>query len=378
MVNANTFHNNSLQLFNDKIFEGILGIEHVQGKKISIKQRGIKYYGYFIEKNKVMYFIQDHPDPSKSILDNFPIKVISKEETDYNKNVFFFITKYNSVKIPEEKKYSFRQLINTIAPFSHSNPTHWLLYKIIVTAAWCSRNNFRVVAEKGFGKDSVVFCLTDLVGDTANIYKATFAKLEYSLNKKLLIFNEVANLKKEQVEDLQQFLLAIGAFHNKYFKNSRATAGTSEEYDISKHSLGVIYNPPSYYINKGQAFFDTLFTEAVHSRFIPFYLEGTFTQKFNSQFDVEEEVENSMQIYKDVISTLRYYRANRLFNTPIYPKHIQFNQDQGRHRESFYNIGTYLWEYCEGNQEEFEQLITELYNTHKKYDSVLKDALEVL
>ena len=210
---SNICHNDSLQMLNEKLFEGILGIEHLVSKKKSITIDKVKYYGYFLEKAKELYFIEDLPNDDKNVLDLLPIKVTKKTETDYNKNVFYFISGYDSVKIPDEKKLSFKQIVDTIGNFKHTNPRHWLLYKIITIAARMGRINYRVIAERGFGKDSVINNIQDLVGNMKNIYGATFANLEYSLKYKFLVFNEMGN-------PVLFLLLVTGTHINPYSKRS--------------------------------------------------------------------------------------------------------------------------------------------------------------
>lgn len=374
-LDKNTFHNDSLQLFNEKLFDNILSLENVTSKKRSIKVNDYKTYGYFLEKGRHTYFLEDIPDEDKCVLDVLPIKVVEKFETDYNKNVFFFIRRYDSVKIPEEKMMTFKHLVDSVANFKHTNPQHWLLWKIIAIASWTDRINYRIIGERGFGKDSVINNVRDLVGNTANIYGATFAKLEYSLKHKWLVFNEMGNLKTEDKYNLQQFLLAIGAFFNKYTKRSRATEDTQEEYDISKQSLGIIYNPPMYYVERGQEFFDTMFTKAVLSRFIPFYLEGRLDEKFDAEFDVKAVVDGNMQLYKDCISTLRWYRKQTVENRYMIPDDVEFDDKTRRFERSFLKICDYISEYAENDEKTYYELVYALYNAYKKYDSILKETI---
>lgn len=370
----NQMHNDSLQLFQEKVFEGILNPENVIGKKTAITVDKIKYYGYFLEKDKVTYFLQDL-DGEASVLDLLPIKITRKSETDFARQVFFFIEVYSSVKIPISQQMSFKELIDTLANFKHTNARHWLLYKIINTVGWTDRINYRVIAERGFGKDSVINNTKDLVGSVANIYGATFAKLEYSLLNKQLIFNEMGNLKADDKQNMQQFLLAIGAMFNTYTKRSRAGDGTREEYDISKQSLGIIYNPPIYYIERGQEFFDIMFTKAVPNRFIPFYLEGTLDEKFDAEFDVESVVAENMNTYKKVISTLLWYRNNTITNKFDIPDDITFGEKFRRYERSFLKICDYLSEYADGDEEVYYQLVYELYGTYKKFNNILSESL---
>jgi len=376
MVDKNVFHNDSLQLFNETVFEGILTQDCVDTSKKALKIGDNKYYGYFIRKNKITYFIEDFSDNDESILDVFPILITKKTETDYNKNVFFFIDDFDSVKIPDTKQMSFRELVDTMAPFKHTNKEHWTLYKIIMIVSWVNRINFRIIAERGFGKDSMINNVNDLVGQVANIYGATFAKLEYSLKNKVLIFNEMGNLKGDDKSNLQQFLLAIGAFFNKYSKRSRATEDTLEDYDLSKQSLGIIYNPPMYYVERGQEWFDTIFTKAVHSRFIPFYLDGVLDEKFDAEFNVKDIVDEHNPLYKDCISTLMFYQKNPLPAT----EHellddIEFDERTRRFERSFLKICDYISEYAEGDIEMYYTMINSLYQAYKMFDSVLAEAM---
>jgi len=370
----NAFHNDSLQMFNELMFKDVLTIENVVSKKRSVKAGDGKYYGYFLEKAGQTYFLEDFPENNKSVLDILPIKVKERFETDYNKLVFYFIIKYTSVKIPTTKAMPFRELIDTLANFEHTNPKHFILYKLMVVAGYTDRINYRVIGERGFGKDCVINNVRDMVGSLANIYGATFAKLEYSLKHKFLIFNEMGNLKSEDKYSMQQFLLAIGAFFNKYIKRSRATESTLEEYDISKTSLSILYNPPLYYIEKGQEFFDTIFTKAVLNRFIPFYFEGMLNEKFDAEFDVEGVVRTNMETYKKVISTIRYYRETIVMNKYLIPDDIVFDETTRRYERSFLKIADYISEYA-NDEKEYYELLYELYSCYKKYDDVLAEAL---
>lgn len=373
-MDKNFCHNDALQRFNDTLFVDILTMENVVSKKEAITVDKEKYYGFFLSKGNYLYFLQDVK--TGCVLDELPIKVTKKTETDYNKKVFYFITSYNSVKIPNVEKLKFRELIDTISAFKHTNPKHFTLYKIINIAGYVDRVNYRVITEKGFGKDCVVNTIRDLCGSVANIYGATYAKLEYSLKHKYLVFNEMGNLKSEEKYDMQQFLLATGAFFNKYTKRSRASAGTLEEYDISKTSLGILYNPPNYYVDKGQEFFDTMFTTAVQSRFIPFYFTGMLDEKFDTEFDVDKVVKDNLQLYKDVISTIQYHRANTVPQSKYkLPDDIAFNEDTRRFERSFTTICNYISMYAK-NEEEYYDLVYELYNSYIGYDKIAKDALK--
>jgi len=376
MVDKNAFNYDSLQLFNDTVFADIMTVDTVSMDKKAMKIDDTKRYGYFMKKNKILYFIEDFDAEDESILDVFPIHITKKTETDYNKSVFYFVEDYDSVKIPEDKMMPFKDLIDTIAPFKHSNNDKWVLYKILVVVGWLDRINYRVVGERGFGKDSVINVVDDLIGQVANIYGATFAKLEYSLTNILLIFNEMGNLKPDDKANLQQFLLAIGDFSNKYRKRSRATDDTFETYNLSKQSLGILYNPPMDYVEEGQEWFDTMFTKAVGNRFMPFYFDGYLDEKFEVGFDKEKVVEENDGLYKDCISTLKFYKTNPVGKSPHDPlDDIVFTKKTRRFERSFSRICDYIAEYAEGNEEVYYTLVNSLYESHKRFNEVLADAL---
>lgn len=374
----NLFHYDSLAHLKEKLFSKVLDVHHVIGKKKAINVDGEKHYGYFLEKGQHMYFIDDVEDETKSVIDLFPIVVTDMSETDYNKSVFFYIEGYDSVKIPIEKAMSFKEVVDTINDFKHTNQQQWLLLKLIIATSWISRINFRVIATRGFGKDSVIEAFSELMGNTANIYGATFAKLEYCVKNKLLLFNEMGNLKADDKKNMQEFLLNIGGFRNKYIKRSRATDGALEEYNISKQSLGIIYNPPNYYVEKGQDFFDTMFTKAVLDRFIPFYLDGKLDESFDSQFDVDKVVDDNLDTYKKIISSLLWFQKNTINNKYIIPDDIMFDEKTRRYERSFLTICKYISEYCGDNEEQYYQLVYELHNCYKKYDGIVQDALMML
>jgi hypothetical protein len=173
---------------------------------------------------------------------------------------------------------------------------------------------------------------------------------------------------------MQQFLLATGAFFNKYVKRSRATEDTQEEYDISKTSLGIIYNPPMYYVERGQEFFDIMFTKAVSNRFIPFYFTGTLSESFDAEYDVKSVVNTNMQIYKDLVSSILYFKENQPVNKYEIPDDIVFGNDLKRFERTFLKVCDFISEYAT-DEKEYYTLVYELWNSYRKYDDILAEAM---
>jgi len=359
------YHNDCLSLFTERLYENIFTKENIKTKKKCIPIDGEKYYGYFLEKNKETFFIQD--DGIKGL----PFRIDKALETDYKGDVFKVITEFTSIKIPSEKKMSFRELVNNTPSFTHTNPLHFLLYKIVAISSYIDRLNARISTDQGFGKDSVVNIIQQLVNSTVNIYGATFAKLEFSLINKLIILNEMGNLKKDDKINMQEFLLATGDFSNDYTKRTRKTLTTQEQYNISKLSLLIFYNLPQHYIGKAQEFFDQLFTKAVIRRFIPFYFKGNLTTEFEKIIDIKQIVDKNEQNYKDVIATLNYFREHIIKEIKYdIPTNIEFSDKLKRYGRVFNTLLKYISEYAE-SQEEFNTLSLELFKCYKNYSKLL-------
>jgi hypothetical protein len=241
----------------------------------------------------------------------------------------------------------------------------------VATTAYCDRINVRVSTDPGFGKDSVVNIIGQLVDSTSNIYGATFAKLEYCLINKLIVLNEMGNLKDDDKHTMQEFLLATGAYFNDYTKRSRKTNTTQEQYDISRLSLLIFYNLPEHYIGKSQQYFDQIFTQAVINRFIPFVFDGKLTTNFGQIFDINKVMIDHEQSYKDIIATLNYFKQNHVKEIKYQvDKTLTFPDSLKRYERTFNTILKYISEYAE-TQAEFDDLSRELYKCYKRYDRLL-------
>ncbi len=367
MIEEFCFHTDAVSLFNERLYSNIFTDENVVSKKKSIKIGDEKFYGFFLEKGRNSYFALDEQ------VKNMPFKVLESAEHDYKGEVFTFITKIDPIEIPAEKRIPFRALIDYIPAFKHSNPLHFKLYNIVAKTAYIDRINSRISTDAGFGKDSIVNIIAHLNNSIYNMYGGTFAKLEFALINKLIVLNELGNLKGDDKHNFQEFLLATGAFFNTYTKRTRKGKLTQEQYDVSKLSLLLFYNLPSYYINKNQEYFDQMFTEAVINRFIPFVFEGRITSKFEKVIDVHNIVERNGQTYKDTIATLNYWRANpaREINYKVDDDVVKFGIKFKRYERTFYTILKYVSLYAE-SQKEFDMLTKELYACYKKYDKLLE------
>lgn len=374
-VDEMAFHVDCLQLFKERLYNNVFTKDMIVTLKKAIQLRTLEgkqlTYGYYLEKEKQLYFML------ADLFNELPFKAPEQSmiETDYKGDVFTLITPpVTTIKFTAEKKLSFRDLIDYAPNFEHSEPLHYTLSKIIGYTAIIDRINARIVTDAGFGKDSIAELLQQLVGGVPNLYGATFAKLEYLLNNKVIVLNEMGNLSSTEKSIMQNFLLAAGAYFNVYTKRTRKTTMTQEMYDISKLSLLIFQNLPSYYINQGQEYFENMFTPAVPHRFMPFVFEGRLTTNFESSIDAERLVEDHDSLYKYIISTVKYYQKNKP-KTIDYeiPDEVKFSKHEKRHERTFMTVLKYMSEYA-SDQDEFNVLSKELYDCYRRYKELIQES----
>jgi hypothetical protein len=360
-------HNDALSEFHNRLYANIFTHDNIVSKKKALPlSKKKKVYGYFLERDRESYFMQD------VCLPFLPFRVEKAVETDYKSDVFKFIEKIDSIVIPSEKRMEFRELVDMTPMFHHSNPLHFKLYKIVAFTSYVDRINARISTDAGFGKDSVINIVSSLVDSTANLYGGSFAKLEFVLTNKLIVLNELGNLKADDMQNMQEFLLATGAYFNTYHKRTRKTTTTQEIYDISKLSLMVFYNLPEYYSNKAQEYFDQMFTKAVCNRFIPFVFKGQITTRFQQILDIPKIVDVAGNTYKDIIATLHYFKENKVKDIKynVNKEVIKFTDDLKRYERTFYTIMKWIGEYAQ-SQQEFEDLSVELYKCYRNYNKLI-------
>lgn len=350
------FHNDVLSRFNEILYKNIFTVSNIISKEqiYSFKDAGNKM-GFRLEKHtdRKVYFL------GTKDIDKLPLKIMKTKKDSFRTDVLYRIKEAESVKIPSSRETSFRNVVDWMCNFDHDNPIHWKLYKIMTIASAVDRLNYRVIGDAGFGKDSVVDAISELINETANIYGATYAKLEYNLKNNFILFNEMGNLKKDDKFNMQTFLLDAGAYRNKYIKRSRRTKETQEEYDMVNTSICIVSNPYAYYRAKGQESFVDMFTKAVLKRFIPFRLQGILKHNFEKNFLVDNIVTKNKTFYKKIISTLNWYRENHNKVIAVDWKYIPRTQFDTRYERSFGTICKYISLYAK-DREEYKSLVQEL------------------
>lgn len=357
------FHYSTLQEFNEDYYKGLLTCNHIK-EEIAIGSQGEQMTYWVLEKGKKKFLLDS------DYYDDLPLKEADTEVITNKGKVYHHLVEICSVKYKSEEKMPFRELVDTFAPFVHSNPSHFTLYKIIGLVSYISRINVRVSSNPAFGKDSVFSILNALRNDTPIINPHSMPSIEYRLNNKVLVLTEISNLKKDQRKLLQEFFLITGDMKNIYEKTTRANSGygTQDTYDISKLSLVINFNRIQDYEKTGQhnEFFDFVFQPAVLDRFCPFLFDGKLdVQQFTGLLNPHKELQKNMELYKSIIHTLEYWSGEFDRKDSAYEYEGSLNVE-GRHWTSFMKIAKGISFYAR-DREEYNKLVSELYKCYVDY-----------
>lgn len=367
------WHTGFLDKLNKSLYADVLTSGNIITDEVCKTFNGVEYFGVVLQtennerKIKEKYFLEIEN------LALLPIKVTSKTKFNQKSDVFWFIESAKSVRIPAKEAMTFKTLIDTLAQYDHSRPTQWTLFKIIMVAGFLERLNIRIVSEASFGKDAIADILSLLNGDVANLYKATVAKLKYSLRNDFIVINELGALKTEDVGDMQNYLLQVGAFKHRYENSSRSTNGTKETEDLSDKSHVVFHNTPEYYESKKQKYFEKMFTPAVMDRFPALLMEGYVSQDFTEMPTLEDVNPEQIDMIKSVIATINFYKNNDIGDRRFKLEDNLFllkGKEKQRILRNFKTIAKYVSYYAETQQEfdDWMKMLSECYKNYKEME----------
>ena len=357
----NHWHTSYLNKFQSDYLNGVVDVNNIVSDKVAKKVFDEIVFGREVEIDKdnglkEKYFVKEE------IVDEFPIKLQKGNvEFSYQQKVYKYVTNFMSVKFKDKKEYSYREFVDMLADYKHSEPDYWTLAKIIVTCAYFDKLNTRIVSEASFGKDSLVNIMQLLIGQTSKIVNPTIAKLKFRLLNKVIVLNETSGLKKEDANKLSQFLLSVGDFAVRWENDTRAKAGTKEVYNIENNSFLIFHNVKSYYENKGMSYFNEQFTNAVIDRFRALEFRGMVTEDFSI---VPEQDDDFNYKLKKMIRTAKYFMNNNSY-TRKYQQNVDFDYtklEKQRTKRNFDTITKWIDRYSK-SQEEYD-----------KFCSLLKEA----
>ena len=364
------WHYNSTDMFFKKYYERLITENMLSSGEMFIEnykdsdgyETPCSKFFFPFKKDSFTYLIPSEYVEKRKL----PLLVEKYERVSYSGKGYRLPTKLKPMKIRPEKTMSFRELIDTFANISHTNDKHDLLWRMVSIIAFVDRINVRAATNPEFGKDSKLNLINSLTGEVGKVSNPTIAKLEYLLFNKVIFINEVSGINSASKTDVEQFLLACGDFNNEYNKRSRASAGSSEKYDISEMSLVIAYNDLKQYTND-KKFFDFMWTNtgAINNRILPLLFDGKIDEDYTTPFNAEETVKDNYDDYVKFLRALLYYKNNK--QTKIQWKDsVQNFGDNGRWERNFTTLKKWISLYAE-SQEEFNSLIDDLYVAHKKY-----------
>ncbi len=361
-MTTHNFHNRILNSFGSQYYGKILNRESLIEE---IVVDDIPYW--YATMNSKKYLID------RDIISKLPIKIIETSEVHHAKKVYHVIKQYQTVIFKQEMNYTFREMIDMFCEFKHTNPLHFLLYKLTVFASELDRVNFRVATNAGFGKDSIWEALHILRRDVAVINPRTMPSLEYRLMNKVLVLNEMSNMDSSQRDLIQEFLLLCGDMRTTYEKSSRAGNKTKDYYNIKNLSLVCMFNDYEYYenIGKEKKFFDNTFTKAVMDRFVPFKFNGVLeSSQFKLKEPEQDTVERNTLTYIKLLRTIEYFKHNWRNHIKPYTYVLESNKYSPREQGNLDKILSFINLYSK-DEEEFKVLTTELLKCNSDYRTMM-------
>lgn len=375
---------NKIHEFFVEFFKDLLTDEHLEGGQIQIQKLSFpngeidetaNFWGYQFLKNGKKYLLSATDKTGKEInlQDKLPI-IIGKTQKVASRGVAYYrIVNPISAKFTEKRSTTFKQLLNFFASLEHTNKRHQTLEWMFGFASVFGRTNYRISTPPGFGKDSTVDILGNLLGKCCTIESPTPAKLEERATvSKWLRINEVVDIAKGDWDVIQQFLLAAGAGKPKITKRSRAHGIVKEEIDISSLSISLAYNDIDCYTDMS-TYLDFNSKKAVIDRFVAVRLYGKIVENFNKTNLGDDFTKIHFEDYKELLYNLAYWKSNYRNSLHGYDR-SSLNSEYFKDGRDLNNINVLLdiIDCYSDNQEEFNSWVKELNRSHQDYLEMIK------
>lgn len=349
--------------FKHDYYKDLILKSHVYGFRTSVKPNGPDgdpVFVYSATKDKIRYAIPEE------IKDKLPIMVTNSKKLA-GKDAYILVTGYKSARFTPVRGHSFRDLIDEFIPFNHSNKDHYTLWKLIVFASYYGRINVRVASTAGFGKDSPIGVMRDLFGDVAAVTHPSLPKIcKLLVGNKVLLVNEVADLKTEVLHGISSFFLEAAAFKSEYEKPTRSTDDVPENFDISNTSILVCYNTKDHY-TEGTKYFDDMFHKQVLERLLPIKLSGKILHEFyniNTPRLLSDAYKND---FVKFIKSVEYYKGHwmdHVINYGLHAKDLGFNDRYARSADAILDIIS-LYAKDKEEYDKYAYMLLDAYNDYK-------------
>lgn len=364
--------------------EGILDHKHlsekysIHFKKLTYADGGeedIDLFSWHFTKDGKDYLVpMQNSDGSMKDLDGIlPLRVKGSPQLVANGGKVYSLipsSNYTVLKYQPERFYSFKEVVDYLTAFSHSNEEHQKLLWIMMLASYLDVVHFRVSTNPSFGKDSAVDTIGLLMGDASSVENPSLPKFEREISvSSMVALNEVTKIKKGDWDLIQMILLAVAAQKPSIKKRTRKFDGVGEEIDLSNLSLIIMYNDITDY-DSPKKYFDNVTDKNVIDRFPAFRFHGRITHDFSKDDSVDfKRVARESQLeLRNLIKTLLWYKDNWSKEYSGYS--YSLNGVSPRWELNISRILRFVDLYCD-SQEEFSKMVALLKKSMVDYSSML-------
>jgi len=347
----------SQKLYNDLIYEHNITSESL--KEIEFEE-GKTGRGYFALKDKQKYFIEE------KIVKEMPIKLgTDNMELIYKDDVVIKPINPTKFKIVPHHRMTTKSLITSIAPFTHTQPNHLTLFKIVGVAAYIGRTYICFSSKSHFGKSSF-FDVLHALTDKCPVFKprsvpGLLNKLNVTGN---IVFDEAQGCRTDVREIMEEISQFVGGGKSVYINGAMKAKNTKVWYDTHLQSITYLYNNVDHYKNPGKDYFEFMFNnnKAIDNRFLKLKMEGELTQVFSRDFNIPLVAEENKMDYIAIAKELLYLQE--LKQTNNYEREFRasnFLGLKGRKKVIYDEVTWVLDQFCY-DQKEFDDYV-ELLNT---------------
>lgn len=382
--NIDIFNYSVVNQFNNEFYRNIITDDDLKELKFfRFKIEDDEFYevkGWLVKKDRKKFLIKDDLNGVK-LEDVLPIKIKDYNEYNYRNDVYHIPTNEGIIKfkIPGKKTMSIREWFDFFAPFKHTNPKDFQLYKGLVLGSLLLRYNYRVATQPAFGKNSLLDILKELLPFDVTVYTPDSApKLRATLEKRLLVIDEIVDIDKEKMKLLEPVIRSAGDMRTFVENSALAVAGfTKSTYDISNLSISFIYNEYQDYKDtdrkrdKSDKYFDNAFTNATKQRFIPFRLDGELDVSQFKVHDAKNTYEGGKNKLKEWVMMTKWLMNEGFFevvNTKDFEElpNYTFDTSTGRLKNHFDTIMLFF-KAIANDQKEYKEFGSLLYSKYLDY-----------
>lgn len=328
-------------------------VEFEQEDKTTIELRG-----YYANKNRRKYWIDEE------VINHLPIRIGSNnQELVCKEDVVIRPLNPTPFKITPEEIYKTKELIDSFAPFKHSNALHWTLAKIVALAGFIGRTYICESSVSSFGKSSL-FDLIHFITDASPVFKPRSVPgvLNHINGNGNMVFDETHRCKKEVRDIIEEFGLQIGGGKTVYINGAMKSGGTKSKYDCLLQSITFLYNNVGNYSSVEKDYFEFIFSnnKAIDDRFLKLKFKGVLTEEFSKDFDIVGVAEANKMVYINTAKTLLFLQQEKLTNR--YERRFKADSKlslKGRRKLVYKELTWLIDRYCE-NSEQYILLIDAL------------------